>query len=93
MSVGFTQAIDIAKENAKELLPKASSFDLEGIVLNNDNDYEVTLSYIIDYSDKLKEKNQDGGIGIIMAALARKREEKIFIVTQSGIFKGFRNIK
>lgn len=92
MSVDFNQAIEIAKENAKILLPKASSFDLEGIILNN-NEYEVTLSYIIDYSDKIKEGGQDSGVGFIMAALARKREEKVFIVSINGKFKGFRNSK
>lgn len=75
MSVDFNQAIEIAKENARILLPKASSFDLEGIILNN-NEYEVTLSYMIDYSDKIKDGSQDSGVGFIMATLARKEKKK-----------------
>ncbi|WP_336014892.1 hypothetical protein [Acinetobacter pittii] len=93
MEVDFNKAIEIAKENAKELLPEASNFNLEGIIINKDDDYEVTLSYIVDYSEKLKDRANEGSVGLIMAALARKKEEKIFIVHKYGKFLGFRNIK
>lgn len=100
MSVGFQEAIEISKSNAKILLPKATNFELEGVILNDKNDFEVTLSYIIDRSEQDNKKSisfetndTQSGIGFIMAALARKKEEKIFIVNGVGQFKGFKNVK
>ncbi|PPB87733.1 hypothetical protein [Acinetobacter soli] len=93
MAIDFQKAIEISMTNAKSLLPKANNFELEGIILNDHSNFEVTLSYIVDHSESYNNKMSEGSIGFIMAALARKREEKVFIVDKSGNFKGFKNVK
>lgn len=93
MSIDFDRAIDIAKENAEKLLKKAKDFELEAAIIENNN-YEITLSFVnTDIENKLARATQDNGIGFIMAALAKRREEKIFIVNKNGEFKGFKNPK
>ena len=92
MFISFEEAIEIAKTYAQNLLPNARNFELEGVILENDN-YEVNLSFInTDVEQKLA-RESDNGIGFVMAALARRREEKVFIVNKSGKFKGFKNPK
>ncbi len=93
MGIGFNEAIEIAKENAKDLLPNARSFELEGVIKENNN-FEVTLSFInTDIENKLA-RESDTGIGFVLAALAKRREEKVFIIDPyDGNFKGFRNPK
>lgn len=90
LSIEFNEAIEIAKENAKILLPNARSFELEGAILEN-RAYEITLSFINTDLENQLARNADTGIGFVMAALAKRREEKVFIVDLDGVFKGFRN--
>lgn len=92
MSIEFDKAIEIARENAKKLLPHARNFELEAAILEN-RTYEVTLSFVnTDTEDKLA-REANTGIGFVMAALAKRREEKVFLVDLNGVFKGFRNPK
>lgn len=92
MSIEFDKAIEIAKENAKKLLPNARNFELEAAIIEN-RTYEVTLSFINTDTENKLAREADTGIGFVMAALAKRREEKVFIVDFTGKFKGFRNPK
>lgn len=90
----FEKAADIAIKNAKKLLPRAKDFSLEEIMLVGSN-YEVSLSYQIEGEDPLDKNTQDGApsLGALLKIMGRRREEKVFIVSSSGVFKGFRNIR
>ncbi|WP_227542874.1 hypothetical protein [Acinetobacter chinensis] len=90
----FEQAADVAINNAKKLLPRAKDFSLEGIMLVGSN-YEVSLSYLIEGEDPLDRSTQDSapGLGALLKIMGRRREEKVFIVSNTGEFKGFRNIR
>lgn len=93
MSIDFEKAAELAIEQARKLLPKAKDFNLEGIMLENSN-YEVSLSYFIEGEDPLNKRTQEQpSIGALIKIMGRRREEKVFIFTKFGEFKGFRNVK
>lgn len=93
MSIDFGEASDLAIKNAKKLLPRAKDFTLEGIMIEKGN-YEVSLSYFIDGEDPLNKQTSDRqSLGALLKIMGRRREEKIFIISKSGEFKGFKNIQ
>lgn len=92
----FKRAIAVAQENAKELVPEAKQFTLEGAIISG-QDYEITLSYYLTGMSPL-ELNEDGNEGSNLFKLARlmgtRREYKVFIVDKNNFtFKGFKAYK
>lgn len=88
----MSQPLNWPLKMLKKLLPKAQDFSLEGILLENEN-YEVSLSYVIEADQPSQQHHKESaGLGALLKVIARRREEKIFIISQSGDFKGFRNL-
>lgn len=97
MLVDFKQAIKLAENNARELLSNAKQFDLEEVIKEGNN-YEVTLSYLLQGEEPYKTSSAIGdsgslNIGKVIAALGTRRQKKVFIISEKGEFKGFRNLK
>ena len=98
MPISFKDAIKVAEDNAKDLLLNARQFDLEEVTKEGHN-YEVTLSYLLQGEDPYKTSSStigDSGslnIGRVIAALGTRRQKKVFIISEKGEFKGFRNLK
>lgn len=95
--IDFKQAIDIATSNAKSLLSNANNFQLEGVLISdNDKFYEVTLSYGIEGPDPLStsERKKESGLYHLARIMGYRREYKTFLVDKTtGKFKGFKNYK
>ncbi|MFD2449890.1 hypothetical protein ACFSQE_16930 [Vogesella fluminis] len=53
----FKKAISVAEENARELVPNARNFNLEGVIISGDN-YEVTISYYLSGQNPLELKGK-----------------------------------
>lgn len=92
----FKKAIAVALENAKELLPGAKEFTLEGAVIS-DNNYEITLSYYLTGDNPL-ELPEESALGSNLFKLAKimgtRREYKVFLVGKHQFeFKGFKVYK
>ncbi|WP_249605168.1 hypothetical protein [Chromobacterium sp. IRSSSOUMB001] len=92
----FKKAISVAVENAKELVPDAKEFNLEGVIISGGN-YEVTLSYHLTGQSPLElaggngEKNPIYKLATLMGT---RREYKVFIVDKDNFaFKGFKAYK
>lgn len=89
----FKRAIQVAKENALELVPKARDFVLEEVVIDGNN-INVTLSYYLDGPSPLDlDSANEAGVGIIQLArlMSTRRESKVFIIDRLNYsFKGFR---
>ncbi|WP_355581497.1 hypothetical protein [Xanthomonas cannabis] len=93
----FQDAINIAIENAKELLNQATNFAVEEALLSDDDKrYEVTLSYDLKGRDPLSGDNAKNNIketGILQLArlMSYRKEYKTFLVDKrTGNFKGFK---
>ncbi len=93
MHIDFETAARLAIENASKLLPNAKDFSLDGIILDNKENYEVSLSYILQQHDSLSNQTDNASLGALLKIMGSRREEKIFIISKDGQFKGFRNIK
>lgn len=92
----FKKAIAVALESAKDLLPGAKQFNLEGAIISGAN-YEITLSYFLTGEDPL-ELREDSAASNSLFKLAKlmgtRREYKVFIVSQKTLeFKGFKAYK
>ncbi len=94
--MNFKRAIAVAEENARELVPGAKEFTLEGAIISG-GDYEITLSYYLSGKSPLElagvgdEKNNIFRLATLMGA---RREYKVFIVNQKTFtFKGFKAAK
>lgn len=90
----FQKAISVASTNAKELLPEATSFTLEGAIVS-DGDYEITLSYFLRGKDPLGlDENSDNSILKLAKIMGTRREYKTFIIDKNNFsFKGFKIYK
>jgi len=94
--IEFEEAINVATTNAKSLVKGASDFELEGVLLSNDEKlYEVTLSYNLSGKNPLDlENNSSSGLIQLATLMGRRREYKVFLVDSSnGNFKGFKTYK
>lgn len=92
----FKRAIAVAEENARDLVPGAKEFTLEGAVISG-GDYEITLSYYLSGKSPLElaggadEKNNIFRLATLMGV---RREYKVFIVDKYNFtFKGFKAYK
>lgn len=88
----FKRAIAVAQANAKELVPGAKEFTLEGAIVSG-GDYEITLSYYLSGKSPLEldEGSQQSNIFKLAALMGSRREYKVFIVDkQNFAFKGFK---
>lgn len=94
--MNFKKAIEVAEKNARELVPSASDFTLEGAVVSGNN-YEITLSYYLTGKDPLGlsgSGNEKGNMFKLATLMGMRREYKIFIVDKSNFeFKGFKAYK
>ena len=92
----FKKAIGVAEENARELVPEAYDFTLEGAIISDGN-YEITLSYYLRGKDPLELAEDSGGenhLAKLASLMGRRREYKIFIVDKDDFyFKGFKAYK
>jgi hypothetical protein len=92
----FKKAIAVALENAKELLPGAKAFTLEGAIVSN-SDYEITLSYYLTGENPLElpdDNNAGNNLFKLAKLMGSRREYKIFIVGKNQFeFKGFKVYK
>lgn len=92
----FKKAIAVALENAKELLPGAKEFTLEGAVISDSN-YEITLSYYLTGENQLElpdGSNAGSNLFKLAKLMGTRREYKIFIVGKNQFeFKGFKAYK
>ncbi|MYM88027.1 hypothetical protein GTP91_12665 [Rugamonas sp. FT82W] len=92
----FKRAIAVALENAKELLPGAKEFTLEGAIIADSN-YEITLSYYLTGANPLELPDENGpGSNLFKLAkiMGTRKEYKIFIVGKTHFeFKGFKAYK
>lgn len=93
----FQNAINIAIENAKNLINKETKFSVEEALLSDDNkNYEITLSYYLTGRDHLSGENINDSVrGTSILQLAKimsyRKEYKTFIVDKkTGNFKGFK---
>lgn len=94
--IEFEKAIEVATNNAKSLVKGASDFELEGVLLSNDEKlYEVTLSYNLSGKSPLDlENNSSSGLIQLAMLMGHRREYKVFLVdSSSGKFKGFKTYK
>lgn len=94
--MNFKKAIKVAEESARELVPEATGFTLEGAIVSGD-DYEITLSYYLsgksplDLAGNADEKNSIFRLATLMGT---RKEYKVFIVGKSNFeFKGFKAYK
>ena len=92
----FKRAIAVAEENARDLVPGAKEFTLEGAIISDGN-YEITLSYYLNGKSPLElagdtaEKNNMFRLATLMGT---RREYKVFIVDKKNFsFKGFKAYK
>ncbi|MBD8533073.1 MULTISPECIES: hypothetical protein [unclassified Massilia] len=92
----FKKAIAVALASAKDLLPGAKQFNLEGAVIAG-GDYEITLSYFLTGEDPLDLKEDStptNSLFKIAKLMGTRREYKVFIVNRKTLqFKGFRAYK
>ena len=90
----FKKAIAVAEENARQFVPDAREFTLEGAIVSG-NDYEITLSYYLDgkIPAELSEGIDEKSSLLKLASLMRSRKEyKIFMVDKDDFsFKGFKS--
>ncbi|GHD82315.1 hypothetical protein [Vogesella fluminis] len=92
----FKKAISVAEENARELVPNARNFNLEGVIISGDN-YEVTISYYLSGQNPLELKGENGDsnpLYKLATLMGTRREYKTFIVDKGNFaFKGFKSYK
>ena len=92
----FKRAIDVAEKNARELVPGAREFTLEGAIVSGD-DYEITLSYYLSGKSPLElagGADEKSSLFKIAAIMGTRREYKVFIVDKHNFgFKGFKACK
>ncbi|AMP15504.1 hypothetical protein [Collimonas pratensis] len=92
----FKKAIAVALDNAKELLPGAKEFTLEGAIIS-DNNYEITLSYYLTGDNPLELPDDNiarNNLFNLAKLMGTRREYKIFIVGKHQFeFKGFKVYK
>ena len=92
----FKRAVSIAESNAEKLLPLASDFTLEGVIISNGT-YEVTLSYYLTGKDPLsltKDDTHKDSMFELARIMGRRREYKVFIIDAENFsFKGFKAYK
>ncbi|PID81068.1 hypothetical protein CSB20_04325 [bacterium DOLZORAL124_64_63] len=92
----FKKAIAVAEKNARDLVPGAAEFTLEGAVISG-GDYEITLSYYL--RDKIPfesagDANKKNNIFQLATLMGTRREYKVFIVDKNTFtFKGFKACK
>lgn len=98
--IEFQKAVKIAEFNASELLPNATNFTLEGLLLSEDGKLvEVSLSYDIQGRSGIDmlstaNKKQNTNLSALATILGFRREYKVFLVdANSGVFRGFKNYK
>lgn len=98
--IEFEEAVEVAKENAQNLIKSASNFVLEGVLISDDGKlYEVALSYELTGVDPLsgdstKTTPEIGGLMQLARVMSRRREYKTFLVDiRTGKFRGFSNSK
>lgn len=92
---GFNEAIKVAIQGARQLLPEAKNFTLEQILISEDGkNYEVTLSYIIPRA-KDKEMNSQLKINpLFKRIMAEQKLYRVFLVNAETLrFRGFRMIR
>lgn len=97
--VDFKDAIEIARENVKQLVPQAKDLVLEGAMISSDNKlYEITFSYennSISTKDILNTSRKGpSNLQTLAMLMGKRRETKIFLVgKEDGRFRGFKNYK
>lgn len=92
----FKKAIAVAEKNAKELVPGAKDFTLEGAIVSGAN-YEITLSYYLNGMSPLElsgDGDEKNSIFRLAKLMGTRREYKVFIVDKNDFaFKGFKAYK
>ncbi|SUA54079.1 Uncharacterised protein [Oligella ureolytica] len=92
----FKQAISVAEKSARELIPEAKNFTLEGAIVSGDN-FEIMLSYYLAYESPLEiacGANEISGLHKLATIMSTKRKDKVFIIDKNDFtFKGFRASK
>jgi hypothetical protein len=92
----FKKAIAVALESAKDLLPMAKEFTLEGAIISGVN-YEITLSYFLTGEDPLELKEESdakNNLFKLAKLMGTRRQYKVFIVGRNNLeFKGFKAYK
>lgn len=95
--INFKEAVNVATENAKGLLPDMRNLTLEGVMISeNGKNYEVSLSFNLNSDDPYQTREQDelfgGGLAQLATVMGQRRLYKTFFVDKkSGVFKGFKN--
>ena len=94
--MNFKKAISVAEKNARDLVPNATSFNLEEAIISGE-DYEITLSYYLSGKSPLElteAGDENNNIFKLATLVGKRREYKVFIVDKSNFsFKGFKSYK
>ncbi|MDC4563712.1 hypothetical protein NQ786_18500 [Acinetobacter baumannii] len=85
--ISYKQATDLAKQNLVDLVENVKEITVEGIELTDK--YEVTLSYIVDNNSN----GDSSGLSSIAQIMGRRREKKLFNISDDGKFLGFKDAK
>mgnify|MGYP003457843311 CR=1 FL=1 len=85
-NISFKEATETAKKSLIELVENVQDITLEGIE-HNTGKYEVILSYIVDSNSN----SDSSGLSSIAKIMGRRREKKLFSVSDEGIFLGFKD--
>lgn len=92
----FKKAIKVAEQNARDLVPEAKDFALEGAIVSG-GDYEITLSYYLNGKNPLElagGPDEKTGMHRLATLMGMRREYKVFIVDKNNFsFKGFKAYK
>lgn len=83
VQISFKEATNIAKENLVELVENVTDITVEGVEHNTK--YEVKLSYTIDS----KNNTDNSGLGSLAKIMGRRRDLKLFKISDQGDFLGF----
>lgn len=96
MVFDFKKAIGVAERNARELVPQARDFALEGVILSG-RTCEVTLSYYLEGESPLElaeGDNEKRGLIRLAQIMGTRRETKVFMIDKHDFtFKGFKACK
>ncbi|MBJ8424348.1 hypothetical protein I6M74_20975 [Acinetobacter bereziniae] len=84
-NITFKDATEIAKRNLVELVENVQDITIEGV--DHTNKYEVVLSYIVDSNPD----SDNTGLSSIAKIMGRRREKKLFLISDTGTFLGFKD--
>lgn len=98
--ITLQKAIEIATDNAQQLIPKARNFNLESVLISDDDrSIEVALSYELHGSNGLdilqtNQNTTNSNMSSLANLLGIRREFKVFLVNAvDGVFRGFKKYK